>query len=138
VDTIHGGKDMEERIRAIAEFKNFNMDILVATDVASKAFDFPEIHDVVNYDMHDDIENYVHRIGRTGRGKNTWVATTMINNKVEMAMLADISADRGSYCGGLGHIITTCSKLAMYKDITRLLGDTATADMVWVWGTGTY
>ena len=74
-------------------------------------FDFPEIHDVINYDMHDDIENYVHRIGRTGRGKNTWVATTMISNKVEMAMLADISADRGSYCGGLGHIIMTCSKL---------------------------
>jgi ATP-dependent RNA helicase DDX41 len=141
VDTIHGDKDMEERIRAIAEFKNFNMDILVATDVASKGLDFPEIQHVINYDMPEDIENYVHRIGRTGRGKNTGVATTMINNKVEMAVLADLkhllleakqkvppflasmetetdqlteagmSEGGCSYCGGLGHRITACPKL---------------------------
>merc|ERR1719154_270437 len=87
---IHGGKDMEERIRAVAEFKSYKKDILVATDVASKGPDFPEIQHVINYDMPEDIENYVHRIGRTGRGSNKGVATTMINNKVEMAVLADL------------------------------------------------
>merc|ERR1719228_1369701 len=87
---IHGGKDMEERLRAVSEFKAFKKDILVATDVASKGLDFPEIQHVINYDMPEDIENYVHRIGRTGRGKNKGVATTMINNKVEMAVLADL------------------------------------------------
>jgi ATP-dependent RNA helicase DDX41 len=54
----------------------------VATDVASKGMDFPNIQHVINYDMPDDIENYVHRIGRTGRGKAVGVATTMINSKV--------------------------------------------------------
>ncbi len=43
--------------------------------------DFPNIQHVINYDMPDDIENYVHRIGRTGRGKAVGVATTMINSK---------------------------------------------------------
>jgi len=138
---IHGGKDMEERLRAVNEFRNFKKDILVATDVASKGLDFPEIQHVINYDMPEDIENYVHRIGRTGRGKNKGVATTMINNKVEMAVLADLKhllleakqkippflasletetdqlavagmGDSGcSYCGGLGHRITACPKL---------------------------
>jgi len=87
---IHGGKDMEERIRAVAEFKKGRKDILVATDVASKGLDFPEVQHVINYDMPDDIENYVHRIGRTGRGKNKGVATTMINNKIDLAVLADL------------------------------------------------
>merc|ERR1719154_653718 len=138
---IHGGKDMEERLRAVAEFKSFKKDILVATDVASKGLDFPEIQHVINYDMPEDIENYVHRIGRTGRGKSTGVATTLINNKVEMAVLADLKhllleakqkvppflasletetdqlneagmTEGGcSYCGGLGHRITACPKL---------------------------
>ena len=54
----------------------------VATDVASKGLDFPNIQHVINYDMPDDIENYVHRIGRTGRGQAVGVATTMINSKV--------------------------------------------------------
>ena len=79
---IHGGKDMEERLRAVKEFKAMNKDILVATDVASKGLDFPEIQHVINYDMPEDIENYVHRIGRTGRGSSKGMATTMINNKV--------------------------------------------------------
>jgi len=134
---IHGGKDMEERLRAVAEFKSFKKDILVATDVASKGLDFPEIQHVINYDMPEDIENYVHRIGRTGRGKNQGTATTMINNKVEENVLADLKhllleaqqkippflasieteaevlGDLAgcSYCGGLGHRITACPKL---------------------------
>ena len=87
---IHGGKDMEERLRAVAEFKKGKKDILVATDVASKGLDFPEVQHVINYDMPDDIENYVHRIGRTGRGKNKGTATTMINNKIDLAVLADL------------------------------------------------
>ena len=87
---IHGGKDMEERIRAVAEFKGYKKDILVATDVASKGLDFPDIQHVINFDMPEDIENYVHRIGRTGRGSNKGTATTLINNKVDVAVLADL------------------------------------------------
>ena len=54
---------------------------LVATDIASKGLDFPEIEHVINYDMPEDIENYIHRIGRTGRGNHQGVATTFINSK---------------------------------------------------------
>ena len=61
--------------------------IPVATDVASKGLDFPEIKHVINYDMPDDIENYVHRIGRTGRGNSKGHATTLVNKSVETAVL---------------------------------------------------
>ena len=54
-------------------------DVLVATDVASKGLDFPNIQHVINYDLPDEIENYVHRIGRTGRSGKTGIATTFIN-----------------------------------------------------------
>lgn len=134
---IHGGKDMEERMRAVSEFRSGNKDILVATDVASKGLDFPEIQHVINYDMPDDIENYVHRIGRTGRGDSNGMATTMINSRVEEGVLADLKhllieakqkvppflasietesdlngpGEGCAYCGGLGHRITACPKL---------------------------
>merc|ERR1712038_2198322 len=88
--STHGGKDQEERHKAVEQFRNRQKDVLVATDVASKGLDFPKIEHVINYDMPDDIENYVHRIGRTGRGSATGTATTMINNKVEENVLADL------------------------------------------------
>ena len=76
---VHGGKAQEDRQAAIARFKAGDQDVLIATDVASKGLDFPNIQHVVNFDMPDEIENYVHRIGRTGRAGRTGVATTFIN-----------------------------------------------------------
>ena len=137
---IHGGKDQEERLRAVNEFKSGEKDVLVATDVASKGLDFPEIKHVINYDMPDDIENYVHRIGRTGRYGQKGIATTFINKSVDQSILLDLKHllieakqilppflialesdsekylemgdEKGcSYCGGLGHRITNCPKL---------------------------
>ena len=64
---IHGSLDQEERSRGIDAFREGTKDVLVATDVASKGLDFDNIQHVINYDLPDDIENYVHRIGRTGR-----------------------------------------------------------------------
>lgn len=85
---IHGGKDQEEREYAIASFKSGKKDVLVATDVASKGLDFPDIQHVINYDMPAEIENYVHRIGRTGRCGKTGIATTFINkNQTETTLL---------------------------------------------------
>ncbi|GIL44240.1 hypothetical protein Vafri_1756 [Volvox africanus] len=78
---VHGDKAQEDRHAAIAQFKGGDKDVLVATDVASKGLDFPDIQHVVNYDMPEEIENYVHRIGRTGRCGKTGVATTFINTK---------------------------------------------------------
>ncbi len=64
---IHGGLDQSVRIASILDFKSGAKDVLVATDVASKGLDFPDIQHVINYDMPQEIEDYVHRIGRTGR-----------------------------------------------------------------------
>ncbi|XP_035387628.1 probable ATP-dependent RNA helicase DDX41 [Electrophorus electricus] len=137
---IHGGKDQEERTKAIEAFKEGKKDVLVATDVASKGLDFPAIQHVVNYDMPEEIENYVHRIGRTGRSGKTGIATTFINKGCEESVLMDLKAllieakqkvppvlqvlqtgdeamldiggERGcAFCGGLGHRITDCPKL---------------------------
>jgi Helicase conserved C-terminal domain len=65
-------------------------DVLVATDVASKGLDFPDIQHVINYDMPDEIENYVHRIGRTGRCGKTGIATTFINKNQSDTILLDL------------------------------------------------
>ena len=64
--------------------------MLVATDVASKGLDFPDIQHVINFDMPSEIENYVHRIGRTGRCGKTGIATTFINKNQSESILLDL------------------------------------------------
>lgn len=69
--TLHGGKGQEQREYALASLKNGSKDILVATDVAGRGIDIKDVSMVINYDMAKTIEDYTHRIGRTGRaGKN--------------------------------------------------------------------
>ncbi|OAJ37736.1 hypothetical protein, variant [Batrachochytrium dendrobatidis JEL423] len=87
---IHGSKDQEEREFAIKSFKACKADVLVATDVASKGLDFSMIQHVINYDMPKEIEDYVHRIGRTGRSGKTGVATTFINRNSSEQILLDL------------------------------------------------
>ncbi|GMP84036.1 hypothetical protein CsSME_00037724 [Camellia sinensis var. sinensis] len=87
---IHGGKDQEEREYAISSFKAGKKDVLVATDVASKGLDFPDIQHVINYNMPAEMENYVHRIGRTGRCGKTVIATTFINKNQSETTLLDL------------------------------------------------
>jgi len=87
---VHGGKDQDERSSAIDDFKAGKADVLVATDVASKGLDFPDIQHVINYDMPREIENYVHRIGRTGRCGKTGVATTFVNKNQSESVLLDL------------------------------------------------
>uniref|UniRef100_T1GC48 RNA helicase n=1 Tax=Megaselia scalaris TaxID=36166 RepID=T1GC48_MEGSC len=87
---IHGGKDQEERIRAVESYREGKKDVLVATDVASKGLDFPTVRHVINYDMPDDIENYVHRIGRTGRSNTKGLSTTLVNKTTEQSVLLDL------------------------------------------------
>ena len=87
---VHGGKDQDERSAAIDDFKAGRVDVLVATDVASKGLDFPDIQHVINYDMPREIENYVHRIGRTGRCGKTGVATTFVNKSQSESELLDL------------------------------------------------
>ena len=90
--SIHGDKSQEEREEAIDFFFQGKKDVLVATDIASKGLDFPAIQHVINYDLPEEIENYVHRIGRTGRGGKTGVATTLINRSNSVVSLMDLRA----------------------------------------------
>uniref|UniRef100_A0AC34G195 RNA helicase n=1 Tax=Panagrolaimus sp. ES5 TaxID=591445 RepID=A0AC34G195_9BILA len=90
VASIHGGKDSKDRYTGVDAFRRGEKDVLVATDVASKGLDFENIQHVINYDMPEDIENYVHRIGRTGRSLKRGVATTFVNRKADFSVLLDL------------------------------------------------
>lgn len=87
---VHGGRDQEDREKAVREFRDGVKDVLVATDVAAKGLDFPNIQHVINYDMPKEIQTYVHRIGRTGRGENTGTATTFVSSLDSPTVLADL------------------------------------------------
>lgn len=78
---IHGDKGQMERERALRSFKTGATPILVATDVASRGLDIPHVSHVINYDLPKDIDDYVHRIGRTGRAGKSGVATAFFSDK---------------------------------------------------------
>jgi ATP-dependent RNA helicase DDX41 len=88
--SVHGDKSQEERNESIRAYKDSKKDVLVATDVAAKGLDFPDVQHVINFDMPKDIETYVHRIGRTGRAGKTGIATTFINKSVDERLLLDL------------------------------------------------
>jgi len=74
--SIHGDKSQEARIRAVEEFKSGKVPLLVATDVAARGLDIPDVDYVINYSFPLTIEDYVHRIGRTGRAGKNGIAHT--------------------------------------------------------------
>ncbi|KAF2289546.1 hypothetical protein GH714_037079 [Hevea brasiliensis] len=114
--TIHGDRTQQEREMALRSFKSGKTPILVATDVAARGLDIPHVAHVVNFDLPNDIDDYVHRIGRTGRAGKTGLATAFFNeNNTSIARsLADLMqeanqevpawltryASRVSYSGG--------------------------------------
>ncbi|MDI1491137.1 MAG: DEAD-box ATP-dependent RNA helicase [Ramalina farinacea] len=77
--SIHGDRTQRERERALEMFRNARCPILVATAVAARGLDIPNVTHVVNYDLPTDIDDYVHRIGRTGRAGNTGKSTAFFN-----------------------------------------------------------
>lgn len=77
--SIHGDRTQRERERALEMFRQGRTPILVATAVAARGLDIPNVTHVVNYDLPSDIDDYVHRIGRTGRAGNTGVSTAFFN-----------------------------------------------------------
>lgn len=77
--TIHGDRTQQEREMALRSFKSGSTPILVATDVAARGLDIPHVAHVVNFDLPNDIDDYVHRIGRTGRAGKSGLATAFFN-----------------------------------------------------------
>ncbi|HYF12753.1 MAG TPA: DEAD/DEAH box helicase [Candidatus Paceibacterota bacterium] len=78
VDSIHGNKSHSQRQRALGLFKDSGVQILVATDVAARGLDIADISHVINYDLPTTYDDYVHRIGRTGRGTQRGKALTFL------------------------------------------------------------
>ncbi len=102
--TLHGDKEQKDRLETLNAFKKGDTNILIATDVSSRGIDIPNVDFVVNYDLPDVPENYVHRVGRTGRGQNKGIAYSFCSNE-EKPMLKAIEEF-------IGHEIET---MTIYK-----------------------
>ncbi len=78
-ESIHGGKTQAQRQRALASFRENKITILVATDVAARGLDIPDVTHIINYEVPDTYTDYIHRIGRTGRANKTGTALTFVS-----------------------------------------------------------
>lgn len=87
--SIHSGISQEERFSILHAFRNAKKKVLVTTDVTARGIDLPAVEYVVNYDLPDNPENYVHRCGRTGRGRNKGMAISFCSPQEEQ-LLEDI------------------------------------------------
>jgi ATP-dependent RNA helicase RhlE len=79
-EAIHGNKSQGQRQRALEAFKKDRVRVLVATDVAARGLDIPDVSHVINFDQPATYEDYVHRIGRTGRAGKAGQALTFVQN----------------------------------------------------------
>lgn len=77
-EAIHGNKTQNQRQRALQSFKQGRVQVLVATDVAARGIDIPDVTHVINYDLPQTYEDYIHRIGRTGRANKLGTALTFV------------------------------------------------------------
>jgi len=82
VGSIHGNKNHSQRQRALKMFKDNIVNVLVATDVAARGLDIPNVSHVINYELPSTYEDYIHRIGRTGRGGKTGKALTFVEKRI--------------------------------------------------------
>jgi len=93
-ETIHGDKEQAERLTVMKRFKNGEVKILIATDVSARGIDIPNVDFVVNYDLPEKPENYVHRVGRTGRGDKKGIAVSFCSLE-EKPLLEEIEKYTG-------------------------------------------
>lgn len=82
-EAIHGDMPQSKREKVLKDFKNNEVDILIATDVAARGLDVDDISYVINYDMPDDVDTYIHRIGRTGRAGKAGIAVSFVTFEEE-------------------------------------------------------
>ena len=93
--TIHGDKEQSERLSVLNQFKASTVKVLIATDVSARGIDIPDVDFVINYDLPEQAENYVHRVGRTGRGRKKGEAVSFCSVG-EKPLLADIEQFTGN------------------------------------------
>lgn len=92
--TIHGDKEQKDRLDVMNIFKSGEVKVLIATDVSARGIDIPDVDYVVNYDLPDVAENYVHRVGRTGRGVKKGLAVSFCSEE-EKPVLDEIETFLG-------------------------------------------
>ena len=138
---MHGDKSQEERDWVLREFKDCRSTLLVATDVAARGLDVDDIRMVVNFDFPNDMESYIHRIGRTGRAgkkgiavsffvkeKNQRMARELVdilqrtnqNIPSELGVLSSFSSGRGKGRGG-GRAVVEDADTRFYNKGTYFL-----------------
>lgn len=93
-ETIHSDKNQDQRFDVMKRFREGNIKILIATDVSARGIDIPDVDYVVNYDLPEVAENYVHRVGRTGRGMNKGRAVSFCSEE-EKELLKEIESFLG-------------------------------------------
>jgi ATP-dependent RNA helicase RhlE len=93
-DTIHSDRDQAERDKTMSAFRKGDLKILIATDVSARGIDIPNVEYVVNYDLPESSEQYVHRVGRTGRGKHKGQAVSFCASE-EQDLLNEIENNLG-------------------------------------------
>lgn len=85
--TIHGDKEQKDRMEVLSRFRKGDIKVLVATDVSARGIDIPDVDYVVNYDLPEVAENYVHRVGRTGRGIRKGLAVSFCSEEEKPVLL---------------------------------------------------
>jgi len=93
-DTIHSDKEQNEREITMRNFRSGDLKVLIATDISARGIDIPNVEYVVNYDLPETSEHYVHRVGRTGRGRNKGIAISFCSNE-ERELLNEIEENLG-------------------------------------------
>ena len=91
VDCLHGDIRQSQRERVMQKFRDGKLNVLVATDVASRGIDVDDVDCVLNYDIPEENEYYIHRIGRTGRARKKGVAFSLLGSLLEKAKLDEIA-----------------------------------------------
>lgn len=87
---IHGAREQKDRLQTMEAFKSGKIRIMIATDVSARGIDIPNVDYVINYDLPDVAENYVHRVGRTGRGVQKGTAVSFCCRETEKEFLDQI------------------------------------------------
>jgi ATP-dependent RNA helicase RhlE len=94
-ESIHGDRSQDERNRALSAFKNGKVPVIVATDVLARGIDIKEVSIIINYDVPNNTDDYIHRIGRTGRYDKSGIAITFVTQR-DNRKFSDIERIKGN------------------------------------------
>jgi len=127
--TMHGGKEQDDRLAVMNEFKKGETRILITTDVNARGIDIPNVDYVINYDLPDEPENYVHRVGRTGRGVQKGQAISFCSTEEKPVLeeiqeylgkeIEELVVSKGDYQG----IVTASEEMPADSNWKKLIED---------------